>query len=57
MKDSLLTGHMYWPALYCVVELRLLGLHREKCVKKLLVVCHGFLPLLSTQAGWQNDVS
>jgi hypothetical protein len=28
-KDSLLTTHMYWPALHCVVELhlsRLLGL-------------------------------
>jgi len=26
MKDSLLTTHMYWFALHCVVELRLSGL-------------------------------
>ena len=36
MKDSLLMTHMYWSTLHCVVELHLLGLHREKCTKKLL---------------------
>ena len=34
MKDSLLTTHMYWSALHCVVELHLSGFHREKCTKK-----------------------
>ena len=34
MKDSLLTTHMYWSALHCVVELHLSGLHREKHTKK-----------------------
>ena len=57
MKDSLLMTHMYWSALHCVVELHLSGLHREKCTKKLLVVCYSFLMLLQTQADWQSDVS
>ena len=30
MKDALLTTHMYWSALHCVVELHLSGLHRER---------------------------
>jgi len=51
MKDSLLTAHMYWSALHCVVELHLLGLHRENHTKKLLVLCCSFLLLLRTQAG------
>ena len=34
-KDSLLTTRMHWSALHCVVELHLLGLHREKCTKRL----------------------
>jgi hypothetical protein len=33
IKDSLLKTHMYRSALHCVVELHLLGLHREKCTK------------------------
>jgi hypothetical protein len=33
MKNSLLTTSMYWSALYCAVELRLLGFHREKHTK------------------------
>jgi hypothetical protein len=45
MKDALLTRHMYWSALHCIVELQLSGLHREKHNKKLLVVCCSFLPL------------
>ena len=57
MKDSLLTTHMYWSALHCVVELHLSGLHREKCTKKLLVVCCSFLLLPRTWADWQSDVS
>jgi hypothetical protein len=28
MKDSVLTTHMYWSALHCVVELNLSGLLR-----------------------------
>ena len=36
MKDSLLMTHMYWSTLHCVVELHLLGLHKEKCSKTLL---------------------
>ena len=54
MKDSLLTTHMYWSALHCIVELHLSGLHREKCTKKLLVVCCSFLLLAQTQADWQT---
>ena len=57
MKDSLLTTHMYLSALHCVVELHLLELHREKCTKKILVVCYSFLPLPWTQTDWQSDVS
>ena len=34
MKASLLTACMYWPALHCIVELHLSGLHREKRTKK-----------------------
>jgi len=34
MKDSLIMTHMYWSDLYCVVELQLPGLHREKETKK-----------------------
>jgi hypothetical protein len=35
----------------------LAGLHREKCTKKLLVVCCSFLMLLQTPADWQGNVS
>ena len=38
-QDSLLTTHMYWSALHCIVELHLSGLHREKCTKKTVCVC------------------
>jgi hypothetical protein len=48
MKDSLLTTHMYWSALHCVVGLHLLGLPREKHTKKLLVVCCSLLLLPRT---------
>jgi hypothetical protein len=54
MKESLLTTHMYWSALHSVVELHLPGCHREKCAKKLLVVCCSFLPLLQTWADWMH---
>ena len=54
MKDSSLMTHMYWSALDYVVELLLLGLHRKKCTKKLLVVCCGFLWLPWPQADWQE---
>ena len=57
MKDSLLMTGIYWSALHCIVELYLSGLHREKCIKKLLVVCCSFLLLLWTQADWQSDVN
>ena len=30
MKDSLLTTNIYWSDLHFVVDLHLLGLHREK---------------------------
>ena len=33
-EDSLLTTHIYWDALQCIVELHLSGLHREKHTKK-----------------------
>ena len=46
MKDSLLMSHMSWSALHCAVKLHLLGLHREKYTKKLLVECCSFLRLL-----------
>jgi hypothetical protein len=29
MKESLLTTYMYWSALHCVVELHVLGFHRD----------------------------
>ena len=45
MKDSLLMTHMYWSALHCIVELHLLGLHREKCTK---LTSGGMLRLLAT---------
>ena len=48
IKDFFLTAHIYWFALYCVVELHLLGLHREKYIKNLLVMCYTFLLLLWT---------
>jgi hypothetical protein len=66
MKDSLLTAHMYWSALLCVVEMHLLGLHREKCPKKkktsgdvlqvFFFFFFFFLLLPWTEADWQNDV-
>ena len=31
MKDSLLTTHMYWSALHCIVELHLSGLSVSRC--------------------------
>ena len=34
MTDSLLISNMYWSALNCGGELRLLGLHKEKHTKK-----------------------
>jgi hypothetical protein len=40
IKDSLLTTHIYWSTLHCVVKLHLLGRHREKCIKKLLMMTH-----------------
>ena len=33
MMDYLLTIHMYWPTLHCVVELHLYRFHREKYIK------------------------
>ena len=48
---------MYWSALLCIAELHLLGLHREKHIKKLLVVCGSFLLLLQIPADWQSDAS
>jgi hypothetical protein len=54
MKDSLLTTRMCWSALHCVVELHLLGCHREKPHQKLLVVCCSFLPLPRTWADWMH---
>ena len=39
MKDSLLMTGMYWSALHCVVGLHLSRFHREKHIKKLLVMC------------------
>ena len=57
MKYSSITIHMYWSILHCIVELHLWGLHREKCIKKLLVVCCSFLLLLWTQADLQSNVS
>ena len=44
MKDILLTT--------CIVELRLLRLHRKKCTEKLLVVCCGFLLFPLSFADW-----
>jgi hypothetical protein len=35
IKDFLLTTHVYWLTLYCVVELHLLGLHRKKNAPKI----------------------
>ena len=49
MNELLLMTHVYQSTLQCVVELCLLGLHREKSTKKLLVLCGSFLPLLQTQ--------
>ena len=51
MKDSLLRTCMYWSTLHCIVELHLLGHHREKQTEKLLVVCCSFLLLLRTLIG------
>lgn len=34
MKGSSLRTHMYWSALHYIVELHLLGLHREKMHQK-----------------------
>jgi hypothetical protein len=48
IKDSSLMTCMYLFALHCVVELILFRLHRQKCIKKLLVVFCGFLLLLWT---------
>lgn len=42
---------------YCIVELHLLGLHREKGTKNLLGVCCSFLLLLRTWADWHSGVS
>ena len=49
MKDSLLTTHLYWSTLCCIVELHLLGLHREKQTKTLLVMCCSFLQFMQIQ--------
>ena len=57
MKYSLLMTHMYWSDLHCIFELHLLGLHREKCTKNLVVVCCSFLPLLWIPADRQSEVS
>ena len=46
--------HMYWSALYCIVELYYSGLHREQWNKKHLVVCCSFLPLPQTWADWMH---
>ena len=46
MKDSWLMTRMHLFTLHCIVELHLLGLHRKKSTKKLLVECCCFLPLL-----------
>ena len=43
--------------LTCMVALHLLGLHREKLARELLVVCLRFLLLSRTLADWQRDVS
>ena len=42
MKHSLLATCMYRSALHCIVELDLLGLHRERSTKKLVMVCCSF---------------
>jgi hypothetical protein len=57
MKHFLLKTCMYWSSLHCMVELYLSGLHREKCTKKLFIVCCNFLLLAQTRADWQSDVS
>jgi hypothetical protein len=57
MTHSLLTTHLYLSALYWVVELHLLGLHREKHTQNLLVECCSFLPLSWIQAYCQGNVS
>jgi hypothetical protein len=49
MKDSSLMTHMYWSILHCIVELHMLGFHREKGTKNLLVACCSFLLLPRTQ--------
>jgi hypothetical protein len=60
-KDSLLRTHMYWSTLHCVVELHLLGLHREKLIKqtdkKLFVLYCSFLLLLQNGARIDKVIS
>lgn len=53
MKGSSLRTHMYWSALHYIVELHLLGLHREKCTKKLLVMSW-WLPAAPQSANEQS---
>jgi hypothetical protein len=57
IKDTLLITCKHWSALPCIAEHHRLGLHREKCTKKFLVVCCSFLPLPRNQADCQSNVS
>jgi hypothetical protein len=58
MKESMLRTREYQFALHCVVELHLLGLHKEKITKKKTSGgVRGFLPLAWIQADWQSDVN
>ena len=47
-KHLLIMTHMYSSDLHCVVELHLLGLHRERCLQK---ASAGVLQFLATSKG------
>jgi hypothetical protein len=57
MKGSLLMTHMYRSSLPCIVELNLLGCHREKHNKKLLVVYYSLLWVQRTWADYIHMLS
>ena len=57
MKDSLLTIHMYWSALQCLVEFDLSELHRENHTKKTSGGVLQFLAASEDSASWHSDVS
>lgn len=53
MKDSLLTTHMYWFTLHCMIELQLSGCHREKRTKE---TSGGVLWFAATPSTWADGM-